>query len=119
LVGLLGAHPSLGQDVAHGASKGLEAFARSGGHGSEDAVEDEMALVEPIGGPPEPNPAPAALRQKNGGPLGGPRPPADGHRFRLTQLIALPFVPKTSPLAALSMWRFSTVPLTGRDGSYS
>ena len=72
LVGLLGAYPSLGQDVAHGASEGLEAFARSGGRGSEDAVEDEMALIEPVGAPREPDRATAVLCEKVGGLIAVP-----------------------------------------------
>ena len=64
LVGLLGAHPSLGQDVAHRARERLEALARSGGRGIEDAVEDEMALVERIGAARELDGAAAVLLEK-------------------------------------------------------
>src|SRR3989475_5579221 len=66
LVGSFRAYPSLGQDVTYGAREGLEAFAWSGSGGIDDAVEDEMAFVEPIGIPCELNGAAAVLLAKGG-----------------------------------------------------
>ena len=64
LVGLLGADPPLGQDVAHRARDRLEPLARPGGRDVADAVEEQMALVERIGGARELDGAAAVLREE-------------------------------------------------------
>ena len=64
LVGLLGADPPLRQHVAHRARDRLEALARPGGRRVADAVEEQMALVERIGGARELDGAAAVLREQ-------------------------------------------------------
>ncbi len=64
LVRLLGADPPLRQDVPHRARARLEAFARPSGSGIADAVEEQMALIEPIGGARELDGAAAILREQ-------------------------------------------------------
>ena len=46
LVGLLGQHPALREDVAHGARERLEALARAGGSRADDVVEQQVAFIE-------------------------------------------------------------------------
>ena len=46
VVGLLGLHPALREDVAHGAGDGLEPLAGAGRRRIDDVVEDEMAFIE-------------------------------------------------------------------------
>ena len=48
LVGLFGVYPTLRQDIPHGAGKGLETFARTGGHQLKDVIEEEMTLVKSV-----------------------------------------------------------------------
>ena len=48
LVGALGAHPALREDVPHGARDGLEALPRTERRGVDDVVEQQMPLVERI-----------------------------------------------------------------------
>jgi hypothetical protein len=45
-VGVLGEHPALREDVAHGAGDGLEAIAWAGSARSDDVVEEQVPLVE-------------------------------------------------------------------------
>src|SRR5262249_6142931 len=94
LVGFLGTYPSLGQNVAYGASEGLEAFAWARGRGSDDAVEHEMALIEPIGASRELNRAAAVLPEKICQLLVVPGAGAGGYLRRLSHL-RHPFGPRT------------------------
>ena len=48
LVGRLGMHPSLRQNIAHGAGDSLKALAWAGGHQFDDVVEDEMPFIERV-----------------------------------------------------------------------
>jgi hypothetical protein len=64
LVGLLRAHPSLGENVAHGAGHGLEALSSADRRIFHDVVEDEVSLVERIGRSGEPNWPGAVLLEK-------------------------------------------------------
>ena len=48
LVRLLGMHPALRENIAHGAGEGLKTLARAGIHQFNDIVEDEMAFIECI-----------------------------------------------------------------------
>ena len=48
LVGVLGEHPALREDVADGAGKRLEAFARAHGVEFDDVVEEQVPLVKRV-----------------------------------------------------------------------
>src|SRR5262249_18406124 len=86
-VGLPRAHPAQGQEVAQGGNEGLEARAGSRLGRRDDAVEEQIALVEPIAGPPELNgPAPVLLQKVR--LVIGVRSRADGDLPRLSHLFA-------------------------------
>ena len=61
LVGLLGAHPALREDVPHGTGHGLEALAVGNGAELDDVVEDQVPLVEGFVGSAELHRATAVL----------------------------------------------------------
>ena len=48
LVGRLGIHPSLRQNIAHGTGDSLKALAWAGGHQFDDVVENEMPFIERV-----------------------------------------------------------------------
>ena len=48
MVGVLRSHPSLREDVAHGAGECLEAFAGADGCRFDDMVEEQVPLVEGV-----------------------------------------------------------------------
>ena len=48
LVGLLGLHPSLRQDIAHGAGNSLKALPWAGGYQFDDVVENEMPFIKRV-----------------------------------------------------------------------
>src|SRR5262249_20546309 len=90
LVGLLRAHPALGQDVAHGAREGLEALSWSCSGGIDDGVEYEMAFVEPISISRELNRAAAVLLADGGHWISAPPCRPAGHLRRLSHPLCLP-----------------------------
>ena len=64
LVGLLGAHPALREDVPDGAGDGLVPLPRARGGGIDDVVEQEVPLVERGLRPGEPDRAAAVLLEQ-------------------------------------------------------